>query len=127
MFPDAHYIRWVRAPRDCVLGRHLTDDLRDFGIDSPATDDVHRRRAISWFYQYQLVKATPKPKRWLRVRFEDFILRQDETLERLAAFLGFPVAAIPVRSESVGRWQSATEATFFDFLAPAMEEYHYKV
>ena len=26
MFPDAHYINWVRDPRDCILGRHLTDE-----------------------------------------------------------------------------------------------------
>lgn len=130
MFPDAYYIHWVRDPRDCILGRHLTDDLLDFGIPYPETDasteeGLRRRRAISWLYQHELVKATPKPRRWLLVRFEDFILRQAETLERLSAFLGFPLAAIPVRPESVGRWRTVQDPVHFDFLAPAMHEYNY--
>ncbi len=131
MFPDAYYIHWVRDPRDCILGRHLTDDLSDFGIPYPETDasteeGLRRRRAISWLYQHELVKATPKPARWTLVRFEDFVLRQEETLERLSVFLGFPLVAIPVRPESVGRWRTAPGPVQFDFLAPAMAEYGYE-
>lgn len=33
LYPDIHYIFWVRNPRDCILGRHLTDDLSDFGVE----------------------------------------------------------------------------------------------
>ena len=36
MFPEIHYIFWIRDPRDCILGQHLTDDLADFGIAYPA-------------------------------------------------------------------------------------------
>ena len=77
MFPDIKYIHWIRDPRDCILGGHKTDDLRDFGIDYPLTDDVRKRRAISWLYQYELMKSTPKPKNYIVVRFEDFILKQE--------------------------------------------------
>ena len=48
LFPDIKYIFWIRDPRDCIIGGHVTDDLRDFGIQYPATDDERRRRAISW-------------------------------------------------------------------------------
>ena len=44
LFPDIKYIFWIRDPRDCIIGRHLTDDLADFGIDYPRTDDVRLRR-----------------------------------------------------------------------------------
>src|SRR5215470_9439609 len=27
MYPDIKYIFWIRDPRDCILGRHLTDDM----------------------------------------------------------------------------------------------------
>jgi len=127
MFPDIKYIFWIRDPRDCILGRHLTDDLRDFGIQYPVTEDVRLRRAISWKYQYDLVKATPKPKQWIEVRFEDFVLRQDETLARLEDFLGIKLAKIPVRSEVVGRWRQDTGTHYYDFFAPAMIEYGYEV
>jgi hypothetical protein len=74
MFPELHYINWVRDPRDCILGQHLTDDLADFGVPYDKTADERLRRAISWDYQVEIVRATPKPKRWTTVRFEDFVL-----------------------------------------------------
>ena len=89
------YIFWIRDPRDCILGRHLTDDLQDFGIAYPLTDDVRLRRAISWKYQYDLVKATPRPQHWLEVRFEDFVLNQEETLARLGGVSRLPAGADP--------------------------------
>ena len=132
MFPDAKYIYWIRNPRDCIIGRHKTDDLRDFSITYAPTENITLRRAISWWYQYSLVKTTPKPANWLEVRFEDFVLHQDETLVRLESFLGFKLAKIEVNPEAVGRWrQPATmddesaDVSNYDFLTPAMEEYGY--
>lgn len=107
MFPEARYIYWLRDPRDSILGGHLTDDLADFGVPYERTDDIRERRAISWSYQYQLMQSTPRPKHCLDVQFEDFVLRQDETIARLEQFLGFPVAKIDVRPDSVGRWKTA--------------------
>ena len=106
-------------------GGHKTDDLRDFGIDYPLTDDVRKRRAISWLYQYELMKSTPKPKNYIVVRFEDFILKQEETLERLEDFLGMPLARIIVRPDSVGRWKTADGNYNFDFLEESLEENQY--
>ena len=115
LYPEAYYIHWVRDPRDGVLNHHKTDDLRDFGIAYPATDDLHEQRAISWKYQVEIVKATPQPKRFLTVRFEDFVLEQEKTLARLEEFLGMPLARIPVRPESIGRWKSAPSVPDFPF------------
>jgi hypothetical protein len=33
LYPDMKYIYWIRNPRDCILGRHITDDLMTFGIE----------------------------------------------------------------------------------------------
>ena len=126
MFPEMKYVFWVRDPRDCILGRHLTDDLGDFGVAYPPTDDVRLRRAISWKYQYDLVKASPRPANWTLVRFEDFVLRQDETLAKLGEFLGVELAKIPVRPEAVGRWRTDDGPNYYDFLGPAMREYGYE-
>ena len=127
MYPDLKYIYWVRNPCDSILGSHLTDDLNDFGIAYPATDDVRLRRAISWKYQYDLVKASPRPKHWIEVRFEDFVLDQEHTLARLEAFLGIPLSRIPVKTDAVGRCQTAAGVCYFDLLAPAMREYGYEI
>ncbi len=58
LFPDIHYIYWIRDPRDCIIGGHKTDDLADFGVPYTPTDDLRQRRAISWKYQVEIVKAT---------------------------------------------------------------------
>jgi arylsulfatase A-like enzyme len=127
MFPEAYYIHWVRDPRDCILGQHLTDNLADFGVPCEKTDDVRLRRALSWVYQAQLVKATPKPKHWTLVRLEDFVLDQDKTLRRLEEFLGFGLVKIPVKAEVVGRYKSDTGVHDFDFLRPYLIEHGYDV
>ena len=119
LFPDAHYILWVRDPRDCILGAHLTDDLADFGVpyQRPPDDDPLMMRAISWKYQRDIVRATPPPRRALAVRFEDFVLNQDATLARLRDFLGFPLARIIVRPEAIGRWKTSNvDFSRFDHL-----------
>ena len=127
LFPEARYIFWIRNPRDCIAGAHVTDDLRRFGVAYPDTADPRRRRAISWQYQYALVRATVKPAHWIEVRFEDFVLRQEETLGRLERFLGMPLARIPVRPEAVGRWETDPGATYFPFLESAMREFDYAI
>ena len=60
MFPDIKYIHWIRDPRDSILSGHKTDDLSDFGIEYEWTDNIRQRRAISWKYQNELMRATPK-------------------------------------------------------------------
>lgn len=106
MFPEAYYIQWTRDPRDAILKQHMTDDLGDFGVEYERTDNLRLRRAISWKYQTELVRHTPPPAQVMHVRFEDFVNAQDETLERLEAFLGFELARIEVRPDSVGRYLS---------------------
>lgn len=127
LYPDMKYIYWVRNPRDCILGYHITDDLSRFGIESPKTDDERLRRAISWKYQYDIMQATPRPSQVIEVRFEDFVLKQEETLQRLEAFLGFPLSRIIVRSSSIGRYKTDNGTNYFDFFEPAMREYGYEI
>ncbi|NLF18315.1 MAG: sulfotransferase [Lentisphaerae bacterium] len=117
LFPDIHYIHWVRDPRDSILGAHLTDDLADFGVPYDRTDDIRLRRAISWRYQMEIVRATPKPRHWHSVRFEDFILKQDDALAGLSSFLGFPLEKIPVRPDAVGRYLKDPGPHTFPFFA----------
>jgi hypothetical protein len=125
LFPEIKYIFWVRNPRDCILNAHLTDDLREWGIPYPETEDVRLQRAISWKYQDDLVHAAPKPQNWIEVRFEDFVREQTATLTRLEDYLGFKLAHIPVNFEAIDRWKLDDEVSYYDFLAPAMKEYGY--
>ena len=120
MYPPAY-----SGTRDSILNRHLTDDMRDFGIDYPTTDNPLEQRAISWKYQYDIVQATPAPANWIEVRFEDFVLDQERTLQRLEEYLGIELARIPVRRDAVGRWRTAEHAMNFDFFQSALTQYNY--
>ena len=125
MFPDVKYIYLIRDPRDCILKPHKTDCLWKWGVMCSLEYDERRRRAVSWKYQHDIVAATPKPAAWIEVRFEDFISRQEETLQRLEGFLEIPLAKIPVRPEAVGRWEHESPSPSFDFLEPAMRMHGY--
>jgi hypothetical protein len=125
MFPEAYYIQWIRDPRDSILGSHLTDDLADFGIPYDRTEDVQEMRAVSWKYQREIVKATPPPERVATVRFEDFVLRQEQALAALEEFLGLSLARIPVRPEAVGRWKQSETATDFAVFHEDLVEHGY--
>ena len=73
------------------------------------------------------MKATPKPSNYIGVRFEDFVLKQEQTLARLEAFLDMPLARIVVRKSSIGRWKADTQQHNFDFFSEAMAANGYQV
>jgi hypothetical protein len=108
LFPYAHYIHWIRDPRDALLGPTAAfDDLRRWNIPLPDKIDGKerrpQRRVLSWKYCVDLVMATPQPERFIEVRFEDFVLKQAETLDRLSTFLHMELVEIPVQTQPVGR------------------------
>lgn len=127
MFPEMKYIFWIRNPRDCIIGGHVTDDMRKFGVEYPQTDDERLRRAISWLYQYKLIKASQRAKQWIEVRLEDFVLQQEKTLVRLEKFLGIPLARIPVKPDVLDRWRNDDGVNYFGFFEPAMKKYKYEI
>jgi hypothetical protein len=89
------------------------------------TNDLRLKRAISWDYQMEIVRQTPKPKRWTTVRLEDFVLDQDATLRKLEPFLGMPLVKIAVKPEVVGRWKDDKEKHDFKFFEEDMREHGY--
>jgi hypothetical protein len=125
MFPEAYYIFWIRDPRDCILGRHLTDELKDFGIVYGSVDDPIIRRAVSWKYQMDIINATQPPERHLWIRFEDFILEQEKTVERLEEFLKMRIATISANPQAVGRWKTVHGFRTPAFLESYLAKYGY--
>lgn len=106
LFPQASYVHIVRDPRDCLLRRHQTDNLADWGVRYAEPRGQIEKRVASWKYQYEIVKATPTPERFISIRYEDIVLDQEATLSRLEEFLGIPLARIVVRPTQTGKWRS---------------------
>ncbi len=117
MFPNAYYIYWTRDIRDSISGEHLTDNIRKFGVknkinpkgNSPAemTAAIMESRIESWIYQRLIIEATPKPQKFLEVKFEDFVLQQETTLAKISAFLGMPLASVCVDVKKIGIYEEA--------------------
>jgi hypothetical protein len=127
MFPDAYYIHWVRDGRDNILSQHDTERLDFWNI--PHIVPMHSSRnycaAVSWKYHEDLIEATPKPKNWLKVRFEDFVLAQGETLGILEDYLDMGLVKIPVTPEPIGRWESVDVITETAIMKPQLERHGY--
>jgi hypothetical protein len=103
----------------------VTDDLSHFCVPYERTEDSLHDRAMSWKYQREIMKATPRPKHLIEVRFEDFVLRQDQTLAQLEDFLGISLAKIEVNRDAVGRWKRTDQSIHFDFLRDDIIELGY--
>lgn len=122
LFPEVKYIHWIRDPRDNITAHNISDDLSFFGIAFKKSQDVLENRAISWKYHIDIVESTPKPKNWLEIRFEDFVLHQGKVLKKIEDFLEFPLQQIEVNPEKVGEWDDFCE---YSFLTPYLTKYGY--
>ncbi len=113
MFPDAYYIHWVRDGRDSILGYHDTDHLDIWNIPHIVPQHSSRQfcAAVSWKYHEDLIEATPKPENWLKVRYEDFVLNQPETLEMLEDYLSMELVQIPITPKPIGLWRDVDVIT----------------
>ena len=110
MFPEIKYIFWIRDPRDCIIGAHVTDDLRDFGIPYRQARTTSACAARSLEVPVRPGQGhAPPPKLGSRCASRTSCCNQDETLPRLEEFLGIPLARIPVRPDAVGRWKTDEE------------------
>ena len=133
MFPRAKFIWWVRHPYDNIISQHLTDNLLEFSAPVNAVDwrtengDAARwMRAVSWLYQYEIVRQTPRPENFIRVRFEDFVQNQDAEVARLEQFLSRKLGRVVTRPESVGRWRGVTDQKWPAWLAGPIHELDYE-
>lgn len=128
MYPDAYYIHWVRDGRDNILKFHGTDRLKNWRIPSGGVAEKNNRlqcAAISWKYHEDLIAITPKPQHWLKVRFEDFVQHQGETLARLSDYLGIGLNAIPVFHDVVGRYLTEELNGVVEIMRPQLVEHRY--
>lgn len=105
LYPGFKYVHWWRHPRDVVLKSHGTDELGEWGIPWARPGEAVTRRALSWAYQFQIVRETPRPEHFLELQLEEFVRNQSKVLKQLGKFVGRDLPAIPVRKEVLQRWK----------------------
>jgi hypothetical protein len=126
LFPDSPFIHWVRDPRDAEVHNSDWREMWErWGIDRDALGE-RRVAAMSWKYQYDIVKSVPQPDRYIRVRYEDFCLEHEREVERLSEYLGIGLEPLSdVRRDAVYKWKRMSDHETFDFLEPAITELGY--
>jgi hypothetical protein len=126
LFPDSSFIHWVRDPRDAeVHNSDWREMWEQWGIDRDALGERHVA-AMSWKYQYDIVKSVPPPDRYIRVRYEDFCLEHEREVERLSDYLGIRLEPLSdVRRDAVYKWKRMSDHETFGFLEPAITELGY--
>ena len=126
LFPDSPFIHWVRDPRDAeVHNSDWREMWEQWGIDRDALGE-RRVAAMSWKYQYDIVKSVPPPDRYIRIRYEDFCLDHEREVERLSEYLGIGLTPLSdVRRDAVYKWKRMSDHETFDFLEPAITELGY--
>ena len=105
-FPEMKFVYWVRDPRDVIQGPHITDIIASFDVPAPMLNDHRWNRVMSWMYQYQLFRDTPKPKNLLTLRYEDYMTSPRATAEKLGEFMGIEIRTlVPARVERSKLWK----------------------
>lgn len=125
MYPQAYYIHWVRDGRDNILRWHGTED-NWYGVDmGTLPGDRKMRAALSWVYHETIIDRTPKPEHWLTVRFEDFLLDNDNERARIGAYLGMHLPEIYINPRVVRRHQNYDMTPYLPVMAPYLVKHGY--
>lgn len=90
LLPNATYVLWYRHPEGACKKMTGVDRLEKWNIPCKKFlihDFNYRIRAVSWKYHVDIMQQTPKPKNHIELRFEDYVLNQDEERPKLEAIL----------------------------------------
>ena len=130
MFPDIHYIHWVRDPRDSHPRRATSPTTWPTSASpTSTTDDLRLRRAISWKYQREIVQATPRA-----AALDPGAVRGLRPAPGARRWRGWRSSwasrwrRSTVHADRIGRWKlDGGVSTDFDFFADEMAELGYEM
>ncbi len=105
LLPNASFIHWVRHPESSCVKMTGVDRLENWNI--PARKFLfhefnYKMRAISWKYHYDIVNDTPRPKNFLQVRYEDYVLYQEESKKIIEAFIQTKLPLLSLDKKKAG-------------------------
>ncbi|MFC2175875.1 sulfotransferase [Bacteroidota bacterium] len=128
LLPEATFIHWLRHPEGVTSVMMGVDRLEKWNVPCKKFllhDWNYKVRAASWKYHYDIVRQTPLPKRFLEVRFEDFIADQPRVKQQIEEFAGVEMKTLDLNRDKV--WKPKKDwRKKYPFLTEAMDVLNYQ-
>lgn len=102
LLPEAKFIYWTRHPEGSCAATMGIDRLEKWNVPCKKFllhDFNYKVRAASWKYHTDIVLHTPKPKRYLQVKFEDYVLNQQTTRKQVEEFVDSTLKPLDLNPE----------------------------
>ena len=109
LYPETYYIHLVRDVRSHIFRQEYSDTMEHTKLFEPKgffdiPTGVDTRIALNWKYQLDLVESI-KAKKYIQIKFEDFLTNHNVEIDRLSDFLEMDIAKIPVHPEMAESWR----------------------
>ncbi len=102
LLPKATFIHWTRHPEGATSAMMGIDRLEKWNIACKKFllhEYNYKVRAASWKYHVDIVHKTPKPERYLEMRFEDYINDQDNQKKIVEELVGIELKELDLNKK----------------------------
>lgn len=128
LLPEATFIHWTRHPEGATSVMMGIDRLEKWNV--PCTkfllhDWNYKVRAASWKYHVDIVRHTPKPKRFLEVRFEDYIAQQEVEKKRIEEIVEIQLKTLELKKDKIWKPKKNWRRKY-PFLKESMDALNYQ-
>lgn len=128
LLPNATFIYWVRHPEGSCSKMTGVDRLEDWNIPCKKFllhEWNYKIRVVSWKYHYDIIAQTPTPKRFLTLKFEDYVLHQEQEKKKLENLLNIPLQIIPLNKAKAKPFEKNLKKKY-KIIASAMDALGYE-
>ena len=128
LLPKATFIHWTRHPEGSTSVMMGIDRLEKWNVPCKKFvlhDWNFKVRAASWKYHIDIVHQTPKPERFLELRFEDYVANQAVEKKKVEDLVGVELKYLELNKSKV--WKPKKDwRKKYPFLAREMDGLGYK-
>ena len=127
LLPEATFVLWSRHPEGATKKMTGVDRLEKWNIPCKKFlfhDFNTKIKVVSWKYHYDIVAQTPKPKNYIELRYEDYVLNQATSKTALEEVVGKPLKMVELHKIKADTSGSKLKKRY-RFLRSAMDDLGY--
>ena len=128
LLPNATFVLWSRHPEGSTKKMTGVDRLEKWNIPCKKFllhDFNTKIKVVSWKYHYDIVNQTPKPKNYIELRYEDYVLHQAISKAALEKVIGIPLKMVDLEKAKAD-YSGSKLKKHYKFLQKAMDDLDYK-